>query len=885
MPEFGQYLFLRVVNMSVNTPASITNWPLTRHRLTLTARCLLLLGGTHAAGVQAIENVEFNPAFFPDGADGQQVDIAKFSQGNIVLPGNYRSDVYLNGQWIGRESLEFAAAEGRDSAQMCLERDTLIRLGINLEAAQEPSTDTGTPAAAPFDRCADIASYLPGASSQFDSGENRLDLQVPQIYLARKARGYVDPKHWDSGIDAAFVRYNANTFATQTNGRSLDSHYLGLNTGLNLGDWHWRHSGSFSRTDNASGYQSSSTYVQRELSPLQSQLMVGEIYTPGTLFDSVRLRGASLFSDDRMLPDSQTGFAPVVRGIAETNARVTVRQRGVLLDEVSVAPGPFVLNDLFPTGYGGDLTVTVTEADGRQREFIVPFAANANLLRAGYSRYSLSAGQLDEIGVRHPPRLMQATFQHGFNNLLTGYTGAVLGDDYQSQLLGSALNTPFGAVSLDVTNSTAKLPGHGARDGRSVQLRYSKNFTETGTHFALGAYRYSTQGFLSVGDAARVRDLAIDGLNLDNLSRLRDRMDISLNQSVGTGTAYLTGSSQNYWNRSSGNLTFTAGYTSSWRGLHYTVSAQQTKDLISDRIDKQVELTVSLPLGSTPRSPTLTTTAYRGNQSSGERINLGGTLGERNEFSYGVGGSRVQGSGNATSADLRYQANHGVLSAGYGQSNTYRAMSLGMTGGIVAHAGGVTFAPELGDTVGLVQAPDARGARINGNHSAQIGESGFAVVPHLTPYRQNVVELDPKDLSVDVELKTAAQNVAPRAGSVVKLQFETISGQALLISAQREDGSPLPFGADVFDEGGANVGVVGQGGKAFVRVTRTQGELTIKWGSQANAQCRLGYDLGPQDADEAAKRLRQLDAGTCRADGLNTAHATFATRPSEGPTQ
>ena len=66
---------------------------------------------------------------------------------------------------------------------------------------------------------------------------------------------------------------------------------------------------------------------------------------PGELFDSVRLRGASLFSDDRMLPDSQTGFAPVVRGVAETNARVSVRQRGVLLDEVSVAPGPFVLND------------------------------------------------------------------------------------------------------------------------------------------------------------------------------------------------------------------------------------------------------------------------------------------------------------------------------------------------------------------------------------------------------------------------------------------------------------------------------------------------------------------------------------------------------------
>lgn len=849
--------------MSLNMRASVRIRSLPGHRWVRTARCLLLLSGATAMTAHGVENVEFNPAFFPNGANGKQVDVSRFSQGNVVLPGSYRVDVYLNGQWIGRETLSFVAVEGRNSAQMCLEREALVRFGIDLDAPLNQPAEVGQPAAAPFAACEDVASYLPGSHSQFDPGENRLTLQVPQVYLARQARGYVDPKHWDSGVDAAFVRYNANTFAAQANGRSINSHYLGVNSGLNLGEWHWRHNGSFSRTAIGSGYQSSSTYVQRELSPLRSQLVVGEIFTPGELFDSVRLRGASLFSDDRMLPDSQTGFAPVVRGIAETNARVTVRQRGVLLDEVSVAPGPFVLNDLFPTGYGGDLTVTVTEADGRQREFIVPFAANANLLRAGYSRYALSVGQLDEIGLRHPPTLMQATYQHGLSNLLTGYTGAVVGEDYQSQLVGAAFNTPLGALSLDLTNSSAKLPGHEAREGRSVQLRYSKNFTDTGTHFALGAYRYSTEGFLSVADAARVRGLAIDGLNLDNVSRLRDRMDISLNQSLGNGSVYLTGSSQNYWNRKSGNLTFTTGYTSSWKGLHYTVSAQRTKDLLSDRVDKQVELSLSFPLGSGARSPTLTSAAYRGNQSSGERVNLGGSLGERSEFTYGVGGTRTQGSGNATSADMKYQASHGVLSAGYGQSNSHRAASFGMTGGVVVHAGGVTFAPELGDTLGIVQASDAQGARINGNHGAQVGGNGYAIVPHLTPYRQNVVELDPKDLSVDVELKTAAQNVAPRAGSVVKLHFDTVSGQAILITALREDGGALPFGSDVFDEDGASVGIVGQGGKAFVRVARTQGRLTVKWGADASASCRLQYGLDTQSLADGSPRLRHLDAGTC----------------------
>lgn len=489
--------------MRLNMPARPSHGRLTHHRLRLTAHSLLLLCSAHALNAHAVEHVAFNPAFFPNGPGGLQVDISKFSQGNVVLPGSYRTDVHLNGQWIGRETVSFVAVDGQHSAQLCLAREALLRFGIDLDAVDRQSAQAGLAAAAPFADCADIATYLPGASSAFDAGENRLDLQIPQIYLARQARGYVDPRQWDSGIDAAFVRYNVNTFATRTNGRALSSQYLGLNTGLNLGDWHWRHNGSYSRTDSASGYQSNATYVQRDVSPLQSQLMVGEIYTPGELFDSVRLRGASLFSDDRMLPDSQTGFAPVVRGVAETNARVSVRQRGVLLDEVSVAPGPFVLNDLFPTGYGGDLNVTITEADGRRREFIVPFAANANLLRAGYKRYALSIGQLDEIGVRHPPRLLQATYQHGLSNLLSAYTGAVLADDYHSQLVGAAFNTSLGALSLDLTQSNARVKGHGSRDGQSLQVRYSKNFADTGTHFALGAYRYSTEGFLSVTDAAR----------------------------------------------------------------------------------------------------------------------------------------------------------------------------------------------------------------------------------------------------------------------------------------------------------------------------------------------------------------------------------------------
>lgn len=65
-----------------------------------------------------------------------------------------------------------------------------------------------------------------------------------------------------------------------------------------------------------------------------------------------------------MLPYSLRGFAPRVSGIAATNARVSVSQNGNVVYQTYVALGPFSIDDLYQTGQAGDLTVTVTEADG-----------------------------------------------------------------------------------------------------------------------------------------------------------------------------------------------------------------------------------------------------------------------------------------------------------------------------------------------------------------------------------------------------------------------------------------------------------------------------------------------------------------------------------------
>lgn len=64
------------------------------------------------------------------------------------------------------------------------------------------------------------------------------------------------------------------------------------------------------------------THAKRGLYEYKSRLTVGERFTLSDIFDSVSFRGVMLGTDNSVEPYYQREFAPVVRGIARTQARV-----------------------------------------------------------------------------------------------------------------------------------------------------------------------------------------------------------------------------------------------------------------------------------------------------------------------------------------------------------------------------------------------------------------------------------------------------------------------------------------------------------------------------------------------------------------------------------
>jgi outer membrane usher protein len=821
-------------------------------------------GATSGSGASTqLAEVEFSDQFIQQPPGAAHVDISRFNKGNAALPGDYRVDLYVNGAWLGRSEVQVRQV-GTDSndVQACFDRALLEHVGadlMKLPAETAARLETGS------DACLTLPSLIPDATAAFDSGELRLDVSVPQVALARTARGYVEPRYWDDGVPAAILQYNASAYHSDSYGMSSTQSYVGLNAGINIGPWRFRHSGSLtSSTLGGTHYQSIQTNLQRSIAPLKSQLTIGDAFTDGAVFDSVGFRGVQLASDDRMYPESQRGYAPIIRGIANSNARVEVRQNGNLLYETTVAPGAFEINDLYPTGYGGDLTVVVTEADGSVRTSTVPYAAAVNSLRPGITRFDAAVGQYRNPTVRIHPMLFQGTVQHGFTNLITGYGGFVATDGYMAAQVGAALNTDFGAFGFDITQAATHLDNQPDHNGQSFRLSYSKLVEPTNTNLAVAAYRYSSRGYLGLADAMALRDLDQRNMGFAANSIQRGRLQITVNQALpaGYGSFYLTGSTQNYWNRSGTDTQLQAGYNNTYKQLNYSLALSRQLDVSTHTWDNRVMLTVGIPLGTGAHAP-YSSTSLQGGGNSGTTVQQGvtGTLGADSAFAYGLNAGHSSG-GDASSnttvgANVSYASPVATFTGNTSKSSNYTQAGFGMSGGIVAYLGGVAFTPLMGDTVAIVEARDAAGARVANNSGLRVDPWGHAIVSTLSPFASNQIEIDPKGLPINVELKSTQQSVAPTAGAVVRLKFETENtGRAAILGIRTADGKPVPFGAQLTTEQGQNIGTVAQAGRGIARGLKSDtGRLLVNWGGGADERCWVDYSLPKMDKKMSASYI------------------------------
>jgi outer membrane usher protein len=801
---------------------------------------MLVLGTAHARAEDAPskdgKTVQFNSAFLPGGS-AMKIDLSRYARRNPVMPGTYDADVWLNGEWQVRRSVHFAADDVQSDAVPCVSGLTLTSFGVALAADPAVSDDL----------CLPVADHVPGATARFDVSEQRLDIEVPQAALTRHRSGLVPSAKRDAGIPSGQLAWRLNLHRGTTGRRSRTVRFLAHEAGINAGHWRLRGAGSWS----ASRYARHHLYVERQVEAWRAQWRIGEILVADGTFAPVRMRGMTIASDARMEDDAHVGYKPTVRGIARTHARVRVSQAAVLLRELSVPPGPFVIDDLQGLGHGGDLYVTVDEEDGGHTSFRVPFFAMPELLGEGQSMVAMSAGRT--VGTRgQRDDLIQVAWRRGFAHDTTLYTGLRRWGAGSSALFGGAVDTLAGAFAMDFTGTRiARRSSFGqSGQGRTWRVRHGRRWG-SGTSMWVSLVRERGSAAPGVGG----RRHSSEGPGAGDY-----RLDVVLHRELPADNGILTasvsqGRSRRYIRsrRSTSERSHALAWTRGWRRATLDVSLRHDAD------DASVRIGVSMPLGRASSPPSLTVVGHdRRDDGSRVQVSVAGAVGSERELGYGAfveqGARRARRLGLSAS----HLSGGGESSLAIDRSGAAHGESFSTAGALVFHRHGITRAQRLGEAMALVHAPGTAGARLPSAAGVRLDRRGYGVVPYLAAFRWNAVEIDPTGLSLDVSLSSTRRRVAPTAGALVLVPFETDVGRTSLLVARLADGSPPAFGADVLDGQGRSVGVVGQAGNIFVRNVVSDAPLTIRWGDRPEDRCvvRAGSD------GEAAQGLARL-AGVC----------------------
>lgn len=802
---------------------------------------LLLVGGGSALLLEmtpalAAQATGFQSGFLRQGpgysSDAGALALSSLADSEDLAPGSYWVEIQVNRHYFGQREIRFDTDPGSKRLLPCLSTELLEQMGVRLESLADAGLlQTG---------CVDLFKLIPGSEIELDASKLRLSVSVPQIAMRRTAMGHVDPALWDHGISAAFVSYQASAQQRSGgNGGNRSTEDLYLNSGINLGAWRLRANHAMRHNEDGDREWSRAyTYAQRHLPGIRANLTIGETMTSGDVFRSLPIKGALIKSDEEMLSDALQGYAPVIRGVAQTRAKLEVLQNGYPIYSTYVSAGPYEIDDLSTSG-NGELEIVLTEADGQIRRFTQPYSTISNLLREGAWKYSSTLGRYNATNKTDEPWFWQGTLAAGIGWHSTLYGGLMASEFYRAGSFGVARDLgSLGAVALDVTHSNADIdtPERQNAQGMSYAVKYGKAFA-TNTNLRFAGYRYSTEGYRDFDEAVQQRSHSTDFKG----SR-RSRLETSIHQRIGARSGLsLTLSQQDYWGSIDEQRQFQFNFNTQHAGITYNLYASQSLSEKRNRDnDRQFGLSVSIPLDLGHSSNATFDLQNTGDRYS-QRASLSGNLSEH-QLSYRASLSKDDRRQQTAGLALGYQAPFGSVGAGFTQGSDYRNASVNASGAVLLHADGIELGPNLGETIGMVEVPDIAGVGVVNAAGVKTNNRGYALIPYLRPYRFNHIQLQTDQLGPEVEIDNGSAQVVPTRGAVIKTTFAARNVTRVVITGRTLQGQVLPFGAQVSDAQGNLMGVVGQGGQVLLSTGTQPQTLTVRWGEQTEPQCHLTID-------------------------------------------
>lgn len=794
--------------------------------------------------------IQFNTRFL-NVKDGDNLDLTRFSRKGYIMPGSYTLQVMVNEDQITQESIVtyFVDDDDANNTYPCLSPEMVAQLGLKPELVEKFSWLQSGQCLKP--------GQLAGMETQTDLSHSTLTVIIPQAYLEYSDKDWDPPSRWDEGIPGLLFDYDINSQWRHPEHDGGDEYDISGNgtLGANLGAWRlradWQANYRHENDDNEASFGAASEqnwdwnryYAFRAIPQLQAQLTLGEGSLVSDIFDGFNYVGASLITDDQMLPPNLRGYAPDISGVARTNAKVTVTQRGRVIYESQVPAGPFRIQDINET-VSGDLHVKIEEQNGQVQEYDVSTASIPFLTRPGQVRYKLAVGRPQDWD-HHVEGGMFTTAEAswGIANGWSLYGGGIGEQDYQALALGLGRDLALlGAFSVDVTHSRATLPedsayGDGTIQGNSFRASYAKDFDDLDSRLTFAGYRFSQENYMTMdeyldtqGDDDRVR--TGHDKEMYTLTYSQNFADLNLN-------AYVNYTHRTYWNQSaqdSYNLTLSHYFDiGDVRGI--SVSVNGFRNEYDDERDDGVYISLSVPWGS---NRTLSYNGSFGGDSNSNQVGYYERLDDRSNYQINVGRAD---NGATMDGYYRHQASYADIdvSANY-QEGDYTSGALSLQGGatLTAKGGALHRSGVNGGSRLLVDVGDEANVPIAGYGTPVYTNAfGKAVVVDISDYYRNQVKIDINQLPEDAEAIHSIAQATLTEGAIGYRRLDVLSGKKSMASIRLRNGGTPPFGAEVYNSQQQQLGIVGDDGSVWLIGVNPGERLQVNWDGKTQCEAVL----------------------------------------------
>ncbi|MEB0047316.1 MULTISPECIES: fimbrial biogenesis usher protein [unclassified Pseudomonas] len=772
---------------------------------------------------------------------GMDVKVADFfRKAPRFTPGKRRVYLLVNGSERGSVEATFDA-----QGQLCFNTALLDQANLMVPASRfKLVVDKAVSAT----DCYDFVAAFPQTEIELRPGREEVSLVVSTDALRPLSDDY---GVYQTGGTGGLFNYEVLGQNTQFSGG--ESRYYATNTeiGFNAGDWILRSRQSLTMQNDTRNFQSLYTYAQKTFVPIKSTLQAGQINIRNSVFPGSAITGLQVVPDAGLQGKDLGGAT--VEGIAQSQARVEVRQAGALIHTSLVPAGPFKLANVQVLNGFTDLDVRVIEANGQQRSFTIPAASLGNVSMSAPG-YSMAVGKVRTFQDDEMDSPMVVTGSGGWllspsNKLSSGLMAS--SNDYQAMAwtLDSSL-TPTSSVSFRNTVSRSgdeKITGTQASVSLSTSL--SKNVT-AGVNLTR-----QTQGFRDLLDTTRVQtDGYTDGLAKQQYGASLGWSNETLGSfSAGYSTSTSFGGQQTQgvnaaWSKNfkratvSLNLERSLGETS-YDNDYLNLGGSSTSSNINN--GTAMYLSVSVPLGNN-RS----VRSYANKRNGNTRFGVTMDDSSNDLATYTINSERdTLNKEQDFSGNVNMLPRYTQVNVGYAQNGSDSTSYTGQVrGGVAVHDQGVTFSPyQLADTFGVAKVGKVSGVKLNTpSGPVWTDKQGNAVIPQLNAYQNTRVEVETKSLPRNVDIKNGFKSVSAGRGAVSKLDFPVEVSRRALLQITDANGQLAAKGNSVLDSKGDFVTAVVEDGNVFLSNGQLNESLSISLGG--GKSCAIHYQL-PDVAD------------------------------------